>query len=160
MHLLRNLENAKQPGFIEERGPHRMGLTVRIRIQAALRTWGAVVMGFCSRAPSLMGLSCSPSSCLYVSLCLLFCQLQLAFFLLLYITPLYLPVYILTAYALSEHWASMAPVVPHHPSPSGLTSCSLHNSLSISQFKAVKNLIAQILFLPQDMSQDTGQLKV
>ena len=54
----------------------------------------------------------------------------------------------LGAPAFSEQWAFLAPVVPHHHYPSSFTShCQVHHFLSISQFRALKNLIVLINFL-------------
>ena len=86
MHLLRNLENANQPGIFSrshgEEGPEYKRISQpEPGSKAALRNWEAVMVGFYSRGRSLMGLSYSPSS-LLLCFCPPFCQLQLTFSLL------------------------------------------------------------------------------
>lgn len=142
------------------RGTHtKPGLTARTRIQGSSKYWGAVVVGFYSRAPSL-----TVSAILQAAVCVSVSTLPsaragiLSSSLFNFSLPR----------AVHPHSSCFLRMLDCHNAyciPSSLSfkpraANYIHHSLNTSQFKALKNLIVQITFLLQDMTQNIGQLKL
>lgn len=124
MYPLRNLNSFQTTRSHGKEGPTQNWISQpEPGSKAALRNRGAVMVCFCSRGPSLMGLSYSPRSCLHLSLCPPLCQLQLAFSLLFYI-PFSASWRASSQLLLSRNTGLtvLVPVVPHHHSFSSFTS--------------------------------------